>query len=221
MLIFSGLLLIPRRWNDEPNSPFPKKKEAIERYHNQYHHRSGPLLFCNHHVHLPNGLALRYGVTEPVLETSRTEARVFARGEALIVNLYAIVERTDVRNHLAWVAVCAQEMPDQLIHSDRFGTGYLDLCCRRLFTSFRKIRRLKGVVGGMCPAYSDSADPRLPDTLCLDCASQPDLLPFPPHLIELANRGSRHLLRLSRQQLNRFRIDLQSKRDLHALRLNH
>ena len=34
MLIFSGLLLIPRRWNDEPNSPFQKKKEAIERYHN-------------------------------------------------------------------------------------------------------------------------------------------------------------------------------------------
>jgi hypothetical protein len=33
--------LIPRRWNDEPNSPFPKKKEAIQRYHNQYHHRSG------------------------------------------------------------------------------------------------------------------------------------------------------------------------------------
>jgi hypothetical protein len=32
----------------------------------------------------------------------------------------------DVRNHFAWVAVCAQEMPDQLIHSDRFGTGYLD-----------------------------------------------------------------------------------------------
>jgi hypothetical protein len=29
----------------------------------------------------------------------------------------------------------------------------------------RKIRRLKGVVGGMCPGYSDSADPRLPDAL--------------------------------------------------------
>ena len=29
----------------------------------------------------------------------------------------------------------------------------------------RKIRRLKGVVAGMCPAYSDSPDPRLPDAL--------------------------------------------------------
>src|SRR5258708_29627690 len=29
----------------------------------------------------------------------------------------------------------------------------------------RKIRRLKGVVGGMCPSYSDSADPRFPDAL--------------------------------------------------------
>src|SRR5258708_37084732 len=121
MLILSGLLLIPRRWNDEPNSPFPKKKEAIERYHNQYHHRSGPLLFCNHHVHLPNGLALRYGVTEPVLETSWTEAGVIPRDEALIVNLYAIVERTDVRNHLVCVAVCAQETPDQCTPSSRFG----------------------------------------------------------------------------------------------------
>ena len=65
-------------------------------------------------------------MAKPVLEARRTEARVFARGEALIVNLYAIIERTDVRNHLAWVAVCAQEMPDQLIHSDWFGTGYLD-----------------------------------------------------------------------------------------------
>src|SRR5258708_33194607 len=60
---FFGFIFDTRRWNDEPNSPFPKKKEAIERYHNQYHHRSGPLPFCNHHVHLPNGLALRYGVT--------------------------------------------------------------------------------------------------------------------------------------------------------------
>ena len=105
MLIFSGLLLIPRRWNDESNSPFPKKKEAIERYHNQYHHRSGPLLFCNHHVHLPNGLALRYGVTEPVLETSRTEAGVIPRDEALIVNLYAIARLSQflTRNPRKWL----------------------------------------------------------------------------------------------------------------------
>jgi hypothetical protein len=65
-------------------------------------------------------------VAEPILEARRTEARVFAKGEALIVNLYAVVERMHVRNHLAWVAVCAQETPDQVIHSDRFGTGYLD-----------------------------------------------------------------------------------------------
>ena len=66
---------------------------------------------------------MRNGLAKPVLEARRTEARVFARGEALIVNLYAVVERTDVRNHFAWVAVCAEEMPDQLIHSDWFGTG--------------------------------------------------------------------------------------------------
>jgi hypothetical protein len=33
----------------------------------------------------------RYGVAEPILEARRTEARVFARDEALIVNLYAVV----------------------------------------------------------------------------------------------------------------------------------
>jgi hypothetical protein len=49
-------------------------------------------------VHLLNGLALRYGVAEPILEARRTEARVFAKGEALIVNLYAVVERMDVSN---------------------------------------------------------------------------------------------------------------------------
>jgi hypothetical protein len=42
-------------------------------------------------------LLLRNGVAEPILEARRTEARVSARGEALIVNLYAVVERTDVR----------------------------------------------------------------------------------------------------------------------------
>ena len=65
-------------------------------------------------------------MAEPILEARRTEARVFARDEALIVNLSAVVQRMDVRNHPAWVAVCAQETPDQFIHLDRFGTGYLD-----------------------------------------------------------------------------------------------
>jgi hypothetical protein len=62
-------------------------------------------------------------VAEPVLEARWAESGVISKDEALIVNLYAVVERTDVRNQLAWVAVCAQEMPNQLIHSDRFGTG--------------------------------------------------------------------------------------------------
>src|SRR5260370_10009957 len=99
MLIFSGLFLIPRRWNDEPNSPFPKKKEAIDRYHNQYHHRSGPLLFCNHPVHLPNGLALRYGVTEPVLETSRTAAWLIAWRGTLVGQSDAAIETAGIVGH--------------------------------------------------------------------------------------------------------------------------
>jgi NAD(P)-dependent dehydrogenase (short-subunit alcohol dehydrogenase family) len=73
-----------------------------------------------------SALLLRNGLAEPVLEARWAEAGVISRDEALIVNLCAVVERTDVRNHLAWVAFCAQETPDQFIHSDRFGTGYLD-----------------------------------------------------------------------------------------------
>jgi len=131
MLIFSGLLLIPPRWNDEPNSPFPKKKEAIERYHNQYHQRSGPLLFCNHHVHLPNGLALRYGVTEPLLETSRTDAWVIAWSETLVVQCDAVIEGAGIGGHRPRVPRCAQELPDKLVLTDRLGARQLDRAIQR------------------------------------------------------------------------------------------
>src|SRR2546427_1004689 len=41
---------------------------------------------------LPDGLSLSYRAAEPVLETSRADARVIAGGEALIVQLYAEVK---------------------------------------------------------------------------------------------------------------------------------
>src|ERR1700730_11751940 len=84
-----------------------------------------PALVAQQHKERPR-LLLRNGLAEPVLEARWAEAGIISRDEALIVNLCAVVERTDVRNHLAWVAFCTQETPDQFIHSDRFGTGYLD-----------------------------------------------------------------------------------------------
>ena len=50
---------------------------------------------------LLGGLPLRYGAAEPVLETRRSKPRVIAGSEALIVHLYAVVERVGVRNHLS------------------------------------------------------------------------------------------------------------------------
>src|SRR5439155_4738987 len=62
---------------------------------------------------------LRRGAAEPLLEMRRAEARVIAGSKALIVQLCAEVEGVDVRGHLPWVSVFAQETPDEFIHSDR------------------------------------------------------------------------------------------------------
>ncbi len=55
-------------------------------------------------------LSLRYRAAEPVLKTCRADARVIARGEALIVQLYAEVERKNVCGHLPRISGCAQEL---------------------------------------------------------------------------------------------------------------
>jgi hypothetical protein len=69
---------------------------------------------------------LRGGTAEPLLEKRRAEARLIAGGKALIVQLCAEVQGMGVRSHLPWVSRCAQETPDEFIHSDWFGTGDLD-----------------------------------------------------------------------------------------------
>jgi hypothetical protein len=56
---------------------------------------------------LIDDLSLRYKAAEPVLKTRRADARVIARGEALIVQLYTEVERVDVCGHLPCVSGCA------------------------------------------------------------------------------------------------------------------
>src|SRR5438552_3530625 len=73
------------------------------------------------------------GAAEPVLETRRAEARVFARGEALIVQLYAEVARVDVRGDLPCIPVCPQELPDEFVETYRFGTRQLDRAVQRFF----------------------------------------------------------------------------------------
>ena len=69
---------------------------------------------------------LRRGVTEPVREMRRAEARFIAGDKALIVQLCAEGPGVDVRGHLPWVSRCVQVTPGEFIHSDWFGTGNFD-----------------------------------------------------------------------------------------------
>src|SRR2546423_14520548 len=58
----------------------------------------------------------------------RTEAGFTSRSrdETLIVQLCAKVAGVNISVHFSGVSGCAQELADELIHSDRFGTGNLD-----------------------------------------------------------------------------------------------
>src|SRR5262249_22631240 len=75
--------------------------------------------------HNDQSVATGTGLTVNYWLTSYRFSRDF-RGEALIVNRCAVVESMDVRNHLAWVAVCAQEyrMYQGDIETNRHGVGH-------------------------------------------------------------------------------------------------
>src|SRR5438309_4703015 len=68
------------------------------------------------------------GTAKPIHETRRAKAGFSSRSrdEALIVQLCAKVASVDISVHFSCVSGCAQELADELIHSDRFGTGNLD-----------------------------------------------------------------------------------------------
>src|SRR6516165_10590628 len=66
------------------------------------------------------------GVFEPVLETCRAEARVWAWGEALVVHLEAVVERVGIGGYLPRVPGCVQELTHEFVLANWFGTGQLE-----------------------------------------------------------------------------------------------
>src|SRR5205823_11080129 len=74
------------------------------------------------------GFFLGCGAAKPIHETRRAEAGFSSRSrdEALIVQLCAKVASVDISVHFSCVSGCAQELADELIHSDRFGTSDLD-----------------------------------------------------------------------------------------------
>ncbi|MNE76163.1 hypothetical protein D3C80_1723850 [compost metagenome] len=60
---------------------------------------------------------------QPVLEADRTQARVAAGGQRLVVEHIAEVARVYIRHHLAGVVGGAEQTPHQLIQRQGFGAG--------------------------------------------------------------------------------------------------
>src|SRR5438034_6245472 len=69
---------------------------------------------------------------EPVAEARRSKSRVFTRGEALIVHVYAVVERAGVAHNLSRVPGCVQELSHEVVLPNRFGTGQIERAVQRL-----------------------------------------------------------------------------------------
>src|SRR5205085_9968572 len=63
---------------------------------------------------------------EPVRETRRTQARVIAGHEALVVHCYAEIERLGIGDYCPCVPGCVQELPHEFVLTDWFGTGQID-----------------------------------------------------------------------------------------------
>src|SRR5712691_10905043 len=113
------------------NSPFPNRNRPLRA--TIINSTIEVVRFCSVIIMftLADGLPLRYGAAEPVLETSRADARVIAGGEALIVQLCAAVKCVDVCGHLPCVLVCAQESSDEFVETYRFGTRQLGRAVQR------------------------------------------------------------------------------------------
>src|SRR5207249_8519867 len=69
---------------------------------------------------------------EPVAKARRSKSRVLTRGEALIVHVYAVVERAGVGNNLSGVPGCVQELSHEVVLPNRFGTGQIERAVQRL-----------------------------------------------------------------------------------------
>src|SRR5213596_1871 len=69
---------------------------------------------------------------QPVRETRWAEAGVSAWGEALIVHLNAVIERLGIGDYRPCVPGCVQELPHEVVLTERFGTGQIDGAVQRL-----------------------------------------------------------------------------------------
>src|SRR6266404_8511625 len=69
---------------------------------------------------------------EPVRETRRTETWIVAGREALVVHCYAVIGRLGIGDYRPWVPGCVQELPHEVVLTDRFGTGQIERAVQRL-----------------------------------------------------------------------------------------
>src|SRR5438270_10606047 len=82
---------------------------------------------CNQSAMAGFAAAHRLGVAaEPVRETRRTETWIVAWHEALVVHCYAVIERLGIGDYRPCVPGCVQELPHEVVLTDRFGTGQID-----------------------------------------------------------------------------------------------
>src|SRR5437868_14794309 len=72
---------------------------------------------------------------EPVRETRRTETWIGAGREALVVHCYAVIERLGISDYRPCVPGCVQELPHEVVLTDRFGTGQSERAVQRLSES--------------------------------------------------------------------------------------
>ena len=79
----------------------------------------------------PGSPRLRDGAAEPVIETRRTDARVIAGGEALIVQRGAEVKCVGICDYLPCISVRAQKSSDEFVETYQVGTGQLDRAVQR------------------------------------------------------------------------------------------
>src|SRR5262249_39798943 len=79
-----------------------------------------------------HGLRLFRGACEPIAEACGPQARIFARRETLVIDCRTEIQGYGIGDYRPWVPCCTQELPNQLVLTDRFRTSQVDRAVQRL-----------------------------------------------------------------------------------------
>ena len=72
-------------------------------------------------------LALKDGLTQPLLEADLAESRVVGRNQRALAEFGPEVPRMRVNDNLAGVVARAEALADQFIETELFGTGHFNV----------------------------------------------------------------------------------------------